>query len=567
MKTAICGSALILTDQAVPRLAGPDSKVLLLGEVFPRDGAKTALVSFSATAERDAVRSNGAALSQDYWGAYLAFIARADSKELSVFRDPSGSMGCFSASVHGLHCLFSDVEIALELGLAGPRVDWDMLARRIAYPISRDDRTCLDDVTIVLPGERRCFSGGEASASSLWDPWGFASPEKRIEDDRAAARMLAAEIDACVAAWAAKSPRPLMELSGGLDSSIIAASLAKCGAGFECVNLYSTAPGGDERRYAQAVAARAGAPLRTVVMDGARADLRRVAAIRSPNPDGNLLHELIDEALIGACESAGADAFFSGGGGDNIFCHVSTASPAADRLLSGTGLGAFAQSVRDISALNDCSLWIAARYAVRKAMRARIAHQPCNDLFLSREALGSPPPLHPWFQGPPDALPGKREHVASVAFALWNADTTERSRVAPMRYPLMSQPVAELALRIPAWMWVRGGRDRAVARAAFGTALPDIVVNRRTKGDLTGFMTELYRCQRPLLQEILLDGALAKARIIDRVSVERRLSSEAFPRQRECGTLLALAKTDVWAQSWAGGPRGGGPKGAPLATF
>lgn len=547
---AVCGQARIYTDGEVPHLAGPAGDFALLGVLFRREGARSRIDIIDAGEERRIVESGCAALIERCWGGYLAFAANPRADELNVLRDPSGAIPCFRIDMAGFTYLASDVEIALGLSSASAAIDWRRVAQRLAFPVSRTGATCLRGVAATPPGTRLRFANDYERADSLWDPWTFASHDMQITNAGAAADMLVAEIGACTDAMAGLDRRPLIELSGGIDSSIVAACLVKRAPAATCVNLYCNAPGGDERRYASAVVERIGVRLRVAALDGAEADLRRVPAIRAPDPDANLLHEMIDTVMIEELKAAGADAFFSGGGGDNVFCFLSTASPAVDALLSGAGLGAFRGAVLDIAALHGSSLWTAAGYALRKTLLGGAIRQPRRDAFITREVLSAPPALNPWCEGPDGALPGKREHLTSITFGLWNADATERSRVAPVRYPLLAQPVVELCLRIPSWLWVAGGRDRALARRAFANALPDIVVRRRTKGDLTGFMMETFRRQRSLVRELLLDGRLAKEGIIDRRSVEASLSSDGALDQVKRGTLLTLAKAEVWAQGW-----------------
>lgn len=546
----VCGTARIHADRDLPVISGPASRVIILGALFDRSGAKSAVHALSAECEQNIADACGDVLIDEYWGGYLAFAAGARNDDIAIIRDPSGAVGCYRAELPGATCLTSDVEIALALGLASPTLDWRRIAQSLAYPIARSDRTCLRDIGVLLPGMRLYVDGGEERCEAAWDPWTFASADKQITDASRAKAMLVSEVSQCTMTWAAQSRRVILELSGGLDSSILAACLTSRSEETTCVNLACSAPGGDERRYARAMADHIGASLRFATLEAEGANLRRVASIRSPYPDAHLLHELIDEVLTEELERSRADAFMSGGGGDNVFCLLSTASPAADVLKSGGGLAAFFRTVGDLAAMHRCTAWTAARLAIRKAWRAGIAHEPCRDLFMSREALASAPTLHPWLTGPRGALPGKREHVASVAFGLWNTDATERSRIAPVRYPLLSQPVVELCLKIPSWMWVTGGRNRALARNAFRSQLPELVVNRSTKGDLTGFMAEVFRRNRPLVRALLLDGRLASEGVIDRKAVERSSSAGHEPDQIERGRLLALAKTEVWAQSW-----------------
>src|SRR3546814_18425449 len=70
-----------------------------------------------------------------------------------------------------------------------------------------------------------------------------------------------------------------------------------------------------------------------------------------------------------------------------------------------------------------------------------------------------------------------------------------RSTAAPQITPLLSQPIVELCLSIPTWQWVRGGRDRAVARAAVADLLPALIAQRRTKGGPTGFLRRVFNAR------------------------------------------------------------------------
>src|SRR3546814_18791962 len=52
-----------------------------------------------------------------------------------------------------------------------------------------------------------------------------------------------------------------------------------------------------------------------------------------------------------------------------------------------------------------------------------------------------------------------------------------------------------LCLSIPTWQWVRGGRDRAVARAAVADLIPALIAQRRTKGGPTGFLRRVFNAR------------------------------------------------------------------------
>src|SRR3546814_10696864 len=60
----------------------------------------------------------------------------------------------------------------------------------------------------------------------------------------------------CTAAWSASRSQILVELSGGLDSSIVTAALKSADADFSAITFATPDAEGDESVYARAVAAR-----------------------------------------------------------------------------------------------------------------------------------------------------------------------------------------------------------------------------------------------------------------------------------------------------------------------
>src|SRR3546814_3536458 len=78
----------------------------------------------------------------------------------------------------------------------------------------------------------------------------------------------------------------LLLLSGGVDSSIVAACLAHAGCAFDCLTLVTANPSGDERSYARLAAESVGAALVERMREVSRIDLTRSAAAHLPRPVG-----------------------------------------------------------------------------------------------------------------------------------------------------------------------------------------------------------------------------------------------------------------------------------------
>lgn len=534
----------LVHEKTASTVAEDDASITIGASFRPDFGGHSTHVSFVRTRQHDCAHG-------DPWGGFVAFHIDDPRDAVEVTRDPSGMAPCLIARQEGAIWLFSDLEIAIAAGLVRPAIDWAALARHLAFPHVPAQPTCLTGIEQLLPGMRlRISRGRSVSQECAWDPWAHVTKYSRHLHYDEAVPMLRAEIMRCVGAWASRSRRIMLELSGGLDSSIIAACLREHGAAFSCVTFATDDPAGDERRQARLVATKLGARLHEIELDAAGASLAPRERSLTPVPKAAPWRALIDDAVSTAIHETGADALFSGGGGDNVFCYLTTAAPAADALRSfGPGLR-FAGAVGDVAKLHKASVWRAARYAVRKACWAKPKLWPRNAAFLAQGVAPITPPAHPWFAGEAGVLPGKLEHAASIASAVGVSDGGERDLSAPLCYPLLSRPLIELCLNIPTWMWVEGGRNRAVARDAFARLLPPETLARRTKGDLTGLIAGIYRARNSEIESLLMEGRLAREGILDRESVTKRIRSGELFRDASFVQLVTLAAVECWIQSF-----------------
>ncbi|WP_317617731.1 asparagine synthase-related protein [Stenotrophomonas maltophilia] len=193
------------------------------------------------------------------WGEYLLIDPIAGG--MQALRDPSGGVGCFYALADGCGFLTSDVGLAERLHLFHKHIDWDYIVQCLVYPHQKRTRTGLAGISELLPGDLLTFHDDQAAAEPVWCPWTFVEREARHSDLAEAAASVRTTVSSVVRAWAAVDPPILLELSGGLDSSIVAACLKETGAQVSCCTLVTPVPGADERSYASLMAETLGVEL------------------------------------------------------------------------------------------------------------------------------------------------------------------------------------------------------------------------------------------------------------------------------------------------------------------
>src|SRR5699024_9489668 len=111
-------------------------------------------------------------------------------------------------------------------------------------------RTGLVGLRELLPGCQLYLRECDSTIEEIWTPWTFVTPQHRHRERRAAQAALRRAVTSTVSCWAETDKSLLLELSGGLDSSIIAACLRGAPAHVACCNLVTPVPGADERQYA-----------------------------------------------------------------------------------------------------------------------------------------------------------------------------------------------------------------------------------------------------------------------------------------------------------------------------
>ncbi|TYT26172.1 asparagine synthase [Luteimonas viscosa] len=537
--------ARLLTSPAAPTAATPDGGIVI-GHLFRRDGTRVqdGLLRLSTT-DPARIRSH---LVNEYWGEYLLIQGGHDGPlRLTVTRDPSGGLPCVYATDRGAGFITSDISMAMQLGLYRKQVDWIALAHFLTYPYVKTGRTALDSVGELLPGNTLWLDDAGSRVGQAWSPWRFVAPPYRHARFDSAATELRAVTQRTIASWAGVDESILVELSGGLDSSIVATCLRGVRADVSCVTLVSELPGADEREYARAVTEGLGVQLHTEGLTVAAASFDAPPPSSAVGPGAGPLQHAADAIMERVAGREGMRSFYSGGGGDTVFGYLGGAAPAADAFRE-CGLSAGMRAVRDLADLHQCTTWRAASLAARKLKGVSTAPPAAISDMMNRDAVVGAPDPHPWSDAPPGAFPGDRERVLGLAGTQLFRDGLSRATRRPLRLPLLSQPVMETCLSIPTWMWNTGGVDRSVARAAFAALLPRNVVERRSKGNFLQYNGAVYRQKKDHMRDYLMEGVLQSHHLLDREAIAEFFKRPSAPRDRAFMRVFDLCRAEAWAR-------------------
>lgn len=495
--------------------------------------------------------SGGRSLVSDYWGGYAAVLVGAGGR-VTILRDPSGAMPCFVRKRE--RCLFASNDAWLVSTCDGmrPRVDFTEVARLLHAFDSTGAKTCLSNVVELIAGQAATCSADREQIDTLWTPWNFVK-RTNVRDQDELAALLGDTISDCVSAWAGCFESILLGVSGGLDSSVVAAALPREGPELRLLSLVGPDADGDETGYACQIAEQVGVDLAVRHYDLAHVDIGRAALPHLPWPVASYFSQSI-EAIHQALETEShAAAHFTGSGGDNVFCNFRSSLPLLDRWIAEGLRPGLLRTLIDISDLTEIDVPTILRIAWRRYRRSVRGHRIVGDPSGLSDAtlmmLGDSFVPHPWLAAAADASPGKAHHVAYLMRAQKSIEMYRRGAAPPQIAPLVSQPVIELSLTIPTWDWIAGGINRAPVRRAFQAQLPPAILHRRSKGGPGGFMHQIYEVHAGAIDELLRDGMLVANGIIDPAYLSAPQNVSGYDQAREL-RLLSFAAAETWVRWW-----------------
>lgn len=491
-------------------------------------------------------------LCRSHWGRYIAILHGPPPASSAIFRDPSGQMGCLTWALGDVTAVASDLlSIPRWLRPHSLALNWSRIGDLLAAPSNHISDSMFDGMASVRPGDLQVLGTGPREPTAVWRPADYVEGSQRTLEG--AACDLRARVDACTKALVGNYDRVVAEISGGLDSAIVAGSIAETNCSprvAQWLNRVGDRAEGDEQAYARAVTDRIGATLaisHKPLAPLTDADFRDLADSTWPAINGADAARDRDEVeRLAAC---GGQAIVSGQGGDAVFYQMPTPLIMADEFRRRGLRGLVSPVLADVARRTRTSVWEVVGAAVHDLKGKTILGAPRTLAPAGAKAARD---NHPWLSDAraKEISGAKRVQIAGLVTAQLLHGDSRRARHADLLYPLLAQPVVELCLSIPSPDLAGGAFDRPFARSTFADRVPDLIVQRRAKGDLTSYFSRLVAASLPTLRGLLLEGCLCEARVLDRRKVEGLLDVDVLIQQGGATEILWAATAEAWVRHW-----------------
>ena len=411
-------------------------------------------------------------------GMYAIAILDRRKRELHLARDRFGEKPLFYAQAKGRFAYSSNLLTLAALDWVSAEIDPDSLDRYLALHYVPGDATIFKAIKRVLPGERLVvpIDDPQPRCRRYYQP--ALEDNREVSDDD-----LAARIESAVESRLIADVPVGIFLSGGLDSSVLAAVAARKHPGIATFSMGFTSPGHDESRYARLVADQIGSDHHHFIFDeeSFRSLLPQVAsALDEPVGDQAML------PLYWLCREARrhVKVALSGEGADEVFGGYSY----YDNHLSRAGLVGRLKS----RLVGSPEKW--QQRLIHNAAPTTPSGFPLLTDTATRERLtgrnGSDidaweKNFFAWLNQSPDSL----RRAAATDLATWLPDDLlvkfDRMSMAHSlegRAPYLDPKIVELGLGLPRSQKIDGSTSKLALRRVAARWLPKEILSRPKQG-------------------------------------------------------------------------------------
>jgi asparagine synthase (glutamine-hydrolysing) len=423
----------------------------------------------------------------------------------------------------------SEVRTLLKTGLVPRKLDPKGLFSFLAFGSVYEPHTIVEGISAVPPGHVISFAKGNFTARQYWSPLDFIRGSATDSADAAdAERSLPAHLRDAVLSHLVSDVPVGVFLSGGIDSSALAALMSNAGVRPTTFSLVFREGEFNEAEYSQLVARRFSTDHHELMVserDALNSIPDALAAMDQPTIDG------VNTWLVSAkARAAGVKVALTGLGADEMFAGYSNFRdvPRLEGLAADfTKMPSMLR--RPVAAMagvvggqNDRSRKIS-QLAGELAASENI---PTHPYFVVR-SLFNPEERRSLYAGDYEAAAGDmaamlRSSIAASAnfdpvnrvsyleshwymrnTLLRDSDFMSMAHGLELRVPFLDRSLVEACFRIPGKNKLRGGTPKSLLLKSLGINLPSEIVDRPKRGFTLPFENWLRGEMKPMVEDAL----------------------------------------------------------------
>ncbi len=491
-------------------------------------------------------------LTAHFWGKYLFICFDKAAKQFICCSDPSSQWTVYWSwsAQHGLW--FSDTITCLHQALSerGERPGWNtaFFSTWLRTGTVQNGTLPFDSISEVPAGCVVAYSPGQKpKMTPVWDPLAHPTQSASHNPFDILKNYLSLHLP--------PNDQPVLELSGGLESSSILLALRAISSGpLNCAHYYNShVASSNELEHARNVAQYAHARLYEIDTQVLSfAPLQDIPRVAKPHLRYCLLG--FQQSIANRLDEAENTLLINGHGGDSLFLAPPPYSALADALLT-LRWRQLKRIAMGLALMRRAPLFQVAQRAVQSLFSSDPFHHIAGNFTLFSKAARQQPidgrsHLHPFIQKTKHHLPGKWYQLFLAFLSLDDV----RSPAYPFKtfthYPFLCQPMVEMALSTPSYAHFEDAHNRILLRKAVSEATGYPHLWRRNKGETTGINLLGIRQHKDYVMELCLEGFLAKSGYIDVAQTHTAIRESSKGHNGYFMDILNIFAVELFIQGW-----------------
>jgi asparagine synthase (glutamine-hydrolysing) len=496
-------------------------------------------------------------------GMYAFALWDERSRTLLVARDRLGIKPLYYAQFDGRFAFASELKALLQLPGIERRLSWPAMSHLFAFLYTSATDGIVAGVHKLEPGHYLTLAaGGAPRIVKYWD-LSF-EPDHRTSEAGFAERLRGLLEESVGLHMLADVPLGVF-LSGGLDSSAVAATMAKLST--RPIKTFSI--GFPEKRYdetphARAVAQALGADHHELILEPNALESIEDIAWFLDEPFGD--SSALPTYMVSKLASRHVSVVLSGDGGDELFAGYDKYAVERKERRRGFipgplrhALGGIGRAMREET--------FGRRFLMHLALDGPERYVDAQTLFgvEQKRSLFKADVLHELMRdepsrGPSALLAGFDGHWLSALQyfdmksylpldILTKVDRMSMAHSIEARVPLLDHKLVEFAATIPAALKLRKGRTKHIFKEAMRGILPDEIIDRRKQGFAVPIAYWFRGRLSSFLRDLLLSDTSRRRSIFDPAYVEQliRWHEQGRPLEMQLWTLLSF---ELWCRTF-----------------
>ena len=482
-------------------------------------------------------------------------------------RDRLGIKPLYYAQSGDVLVFASELKSLLASGLILADLDYEAIDAYLALGFFPGPRTPLAMVSKLLPGTRLVVDESGVQVETYWE-YPKPIPDSPPLQDHEYAEMLLAELEESVRARLMSDVPLGAMLSGGLDSSLVVALMARNMT--EPVKTFAVgfAEAGEQNELADAryVSNVLGTDHHELELSFADTNIDLAGLVWSlDEPVADLsalgflaLCELASKHVTVALSGQGADELLGGyrkhraasvvGG----WKRVPGSSVLSQLLLSAPVPRKANRAVRTLAAPDPVTRLLAMSGNIDAELRVKLASGPLASLDGLAAQRSVRARLNGVSDNPLAAALYLDSQLGLVDDMLHYFDRASMAHSLEVRVPFLDHQVVELCARIPSHLKVRRLKTKHVLKVAARGLIPDRVINKPKIGFFNAAVEQWFRAHaETAISDYLLDENPRYAEFLDRNEVARLIRNQTAGRDSTYTyALFSILMLEVWLSSY-----------------